>query len=106
MNDQAVLEMLKSNLEKVNSVNDGYLEQLVKAAKAEIEREGITLAVTDDGYAWDDANLIVMYAAYLYRKRTTGKEGYQTAAMNPQGMPYMLRYTLNQRLFSEGVAAP
>ena len=104
MNDQEILVMLKSNLEKVNSVNDGYLEQLIKAAKAEITRERITLAVTEGGYTWDDANLIVMYAAYLYRKRVSGKEGYQTAAMNPQGMPYMLRYALNQRIFSEGVA--
>lgn len=101
MNDQGILSMLKVNLEKRNNINDEYLEQLIEVAKAEITKEGITLNVTADGYSIDQANLIVMYAAYLYRKRVGTAEGYSTTSMNPQGMPYMLRYALNNELFSQ-----
>lgn len=101
MDDQAILNMLKMNLEKPNSVADEYLQNLVKAAKSEIVREGITLADDEGVYAYDDANLIVMYAAYLYRNRVSTTEGYQTTAMQPQGMPYMLRLALNNHLFSQ-----
>ena len=102
MTNQDMLTMLKMNLEKPNSVGDGYLEQLLNVAKSEIKREGITLAEDpESGYSMDDTNLIVMYAAYLYRNRATTQEGYQTAAMHPQGMPYMLRLALNNHLFSQ-----
>ncbi len=84
-----LLIMLKSNLELVNSLHDEYLTQLLIAARQMITREGITLADTVE-----DGNLIVMYAAYLYRKR---------ADDNPV-MPRMLRYALNNRLFSQKVA--
>lgn len=104
MNDQAILAMLKSNLEKLNSVNDTYLGQLIGAAKSEIAREGITLTATEGEYSFDDANLIVMYAAWLYRKRAVNEQGYRTEAVNvtSRSMPTMLRYALNQRIFSEG----
>ena len=36
-----------------------------------------------------DRDLVVMYAAYLWRSRSTGED-----------MPRMLRYALNNRLFS------
>lgn len=99
MDKQALLTMLKSNLEKVSSVNDDYLSQLIDVSILEIEREGVVLAYDEEsGYSIDDGNLIVMYAAYLYRRRVPGTEGYQTAALNPQGMPYMLRLALNNRL--------
>lgn len=98
--------MLKANLEKLNSVNDAFLSQLIVVAISEIRREGIIINTTadettgDDLYTIEDANLIVMYAAYLYRGRI-GREGYDTAALYPQGMPYMLRYALNNRRFSQ-----
>lgn len=98
MDDQALLSMLKANLEKRNSINDAYLEQLIQAAKAEIAREGITLP--GDNYSMDQANVIVMYAAHLYEKRRSTQD-YRTEALNPQGMPYMLRYALNNMLFSQ-----
>lgn len=99
MTDAAILTMLKSNLQILTSAYDTYLGQLVTAAKKEIMREGITLPSLADDYEdtdegmteIDDANLIVMYAAYLYRKR---------ADDNPV-MPRMLRYALNNRLFSQ-----
>lgn len=111
MNEQAILAMLKANLEKVNSVNDAYLNQLIGVAKAEIAREGVVLNATETEdpetgeisvtYSMDDANLIVMYTAYLYRNRASNGEGYSTAALYPQGMPYMLRLALNNHLFSQ-----
>lgn len=101
MNDQAMLQMLKANLEKPNSVNDGYLSQLIEVAKSEIKREGITLSESGGAYVMDDANLIVMYAAYLYRERVQNGKGYSTAALHPQGMPYMLRLALNNHLFAQ-----
>lgn len=99
MDNNALLEMLKANLEKRNSINDAYLTQLIELSKTEIVREGITLS--DDNYTVDEANLIVMYAAYLYRRRVGTSEGYSSAALNPQGMPYMLRYALNNMLFAQ-----
>ena len=40
-----------------------------------------------------DRDLVVMYAGWLWRSRTTG-----------EGMPRMLRYALNNRLFSRKAA--
>ena len=105
MNDQTVLSLLKSNLEKPSSVNDEYLVHLIEAAKAEIAREGIVLTETEEGYSSADGDLIQMYAAYLYRNRVSNNENYQTAAMYPQGMPYMLRLRLNNRLMEQKMEA-
>lgn len=91
--------MLKANLEKRNSLGDDYLAQLIQAAKTEISREGITLS--SDAYSFDEANVIVMYAAYLYNMRRPVEDGYRTDALYPQGMPYMLRYALNNMLFAQ-----
>lgn len=91
-----ILNLLKADLEKRNSIGDDYLEHLIEVARTRIEAEGITLGDTDD-----DKQLIEMYAAYLYRKRVGSADGYNTAALNPQGMPYMLRLALNDRVFAE-----
>ena len=91
MTDETLLVMLKFNLEIIpeNTAFDDYLTMLITSAKQMITREGITLADTVE-----DGNLVVMYAAYLYRKR---------AEDNPV-MPRMLRWALNNRLFSEKVS--
>ena len=86
MTDEQILEMLKSNLDTTTSVKDDYLKFLIDASKEKIAEEGITLDLNKSG----DVNLVVMYAAYLFRKR---------AEDNPV-MPRMLRYALNNRLFS------
>lgn len=99
MDEATVLSLLKADLEKRNSVNDEYLTQLIKVAQDRIKAEGITL-----GDSVDDMQLVEMYAAYLYRKRTGNSEGYNTEALNPQGMPYMLRLALNNRIFAEGMS--
>lgn len=98
MDKTVVLSLLKADLEKRNSVNDEYLDKLIDIAVDRIRAEGITL-----GESVDDLQLVSMYAAYLYRRRTGNNEGYSTEALNPQGMPYMLRLALNNRIFAEGM---
>lgn len=87
MTDAEILGMTKLNLALTSTTWDTYLTNLIGAAKSAIGREGITL----DMNSIEDCNLVVMYAAYLYRKR---------AEDNPP-MPRMLRYALNNRVFSE-----
>lgn len=86
MNNDTILEMAKADLQILNDSFNAYLMQLIEVAKAEITREGITLKDTID-----DMQTIEMYVAYLYRKRTDSNNG----------MPRMLRYRLNNRLFAE-----
>lgn len=81
-----MLTMVKQNLAIISPAWNEYLENLIDVAKQSITREGITLEDT-----MEDNNLIVMYTAYLYRKRTE----------DAGPMPHMLRYALNNRLFSE-----
>ncbi len=103
MNNLEMLVMLKSNLEIATSVHDTYLGQLLEVGYKEIKIEGIKIdkvaAPEGADYSYSiedigDVNLIIMYAAYLYRKRAD--EG------APQ-MPRMLRYALNNRLFSQKI---
>lgn len=88
MTDAELLSMTKSNLEVLTSAHDTYIGMLISAAQSAIGREGISLSLSDI----EDCNLVVMYASYLYRKRVTD-----------EGMPRMLRYALNNRLFQEKV---
>ena len=80
------LTMLKQDLKIVSDKIEPYLIHLLEAAEEYITTEGIRLDSTPG-----DRQLIVMYAAYLYRKR--GEES--------PAMPRMLRYALNYRLFSQ-----
>lgn len=68
MTDATKLTLLKANLEIIdaNTARDEYLRNLLQAAEQMITREGISLTDTIE-----DGNLVVMYAAYLYRKRAT-----------------------------------
>lgn len=103
--------MLKANLEKRNSLNDDYIQDLIiPAAISEIRREGITLHTKEvegeiDYTDPEEVNVIIMQAAYFYRKRVTNTENYQTAALNPQGEPYMLRIAKNNLIFSQKMRA-
>lgn len=83
-------EILKADLQLMTSAFDTYLGQLLDAAEQFINGEGITL--TDSA---EDEQLRVMYAAYLYRSR----------AKDNAEMPRMLRWALNNRLFSQKGAA-
>ncbi len=98
MTNVDILTMLKANLEITSTSFDTYLEQLIDSAYTYITTEGITITKAEsDDYDYEiedagDCNLIVMYAAYLYRKR---------ADEGSPAMPRMLRYALNNRLFSQ-----
>lgn len=97
-----VLNLLKNNLEITNSINDEYLNHLLETARTYIERQGyeFNTELTDS-----EKNLIVMYASHLYRNRLTSSEGHYTTAKNPQGMPDMLRYELNNAILSQKMRA-
>lgn len=86
------LNLLKVDLGITSTAYDERLTQYIKSATAEIEREGVVLthddASTGEVETIDDANLIIMYAAWMWRKRDTG-----------EGMPRMIRWQLNNRLF-------
>lgn len=86
MQEQQRLASLKLDLQLMTSAFDTYLQQLLDAAEQMITREGITLTESAE-----DENLRIMYAAYLYRKR----------ADDTNAMPRMLRWALNNRLFSQ-----
>lgn len=80
-----LLELLKIDLQlRTNAYND-FLTHLIEVSKERIAEEGIELTESAN-----DNNLVVMYAAYLFNKRA-----------EDNGMPRMLRYALNNRLFSQ-----
>lgn len=83
-----LLEMLKVDLGITTTAYDDRLTAYLENAQTEITREGISLNMSAVG----DMQLVVMYAAWTWRKRATG-----------DGMPRMLRYALNNRLFSQKV---
>ena len=86
---QTLLSMLKVDLGIMSTTAyDERLSQYLENAFASIKEEGATLDLT----VLKDKQLVVMYAAWTWRKRESG-----------EGMPRMLRYTLNNRIFSEKV---
>ena len=80
-----LLTGLKIDLGITTTAYNERLTTYLTYSQAEIQEEGITLSST----AQDD-QLTIMYAAWLWRRRDSG-----------EGMPRMLRYALNNRLFSE-----
>ena len=88
MNESTMLQMLKIDLGITTSAYDERLSQYLTSAKEAVIAEGISL---DDSIV-SDGNLVVMYAAWMWRKRDTN-----------EGMPRMLRWQLNNRLFGEKV---
>ena len=86
MTDTDMLSMLKVDLGISGDGYDDRLGQYIESAKKNISIEGITL----DAESVPDCNLVIQYAAWLWRKRING-----------EGMPRMLRWELNQRLFHE-----
>ena len=90
MNISEMLAQLKVDLGITTYAYDDRLTQYLNAAAGQIAREGITLDLSSA----DDALLQVMYAAWMWRRRDSG-----------EGMPRMLRYQMNNRLFQEKVTA-
>ena len=90
--DNKILVPLKIDLQISSDALDSYLLDLIHAAQEYIKTEGITLSGSDPG----DVMLVEMYAAYLYReRRNTG---------DASKMPRMLRWALNNRIFSRKVS--
>lgn len=90
MNTGDLLTLTQANLDLIalDASRENQLSFLIKTAIELIAREGVTLT---EPYTSEDANLIVMYASYLYRKRATDEP-----------MPRMLRWALNNRIFGRG----
>lgn len=88
MDNTAMLTALKTDLGIITNAYDQRLEQYLTSAQKAIEIEGITLS---DSIA--DSDLVIRYAAWLWRKRATG-----------EGIPRSLRWALNNRLFSEKIS--
>lgn len=86
MTDTEILTSLKIDLGISTQVYDERLSQYIVSAKKNIGIEGIHLDADDI----HDCNLVIQYAAWLWRKRISG-----------DGMPRMLRWEINQRLFHE-----
>lgn len=86
MSNDEILTILKIDLQISTSAMDDYLTNLIVAAQGYITTEGINLTSSVE-----DGMLIEMYAAYLYRRRRE----------EDVGMPRMLRWALNNRLFSQ-----
>lgn len=84
------VKLLKLNLQITTGKLDGYLGFLLDSAAAMIRREGVHLVES-----FEDVQLTLMYAAYLYRKRND----------DPGPMPRSLRFALNNRIFSEAAGA-
>ena len=82
-----LLVMLKIDLGLTTTAYDARLEQLLASSTAAIVREG---AATLDVSEPQDAQLVVMCAAWQWRRRDTG-----------EGMPRMLRWALNNRVLGE-----
>ena len=85
MDQETMLVALKVDLGITTTAYDVRLSQILTSAREAIKIEGIDLTESIS-----DCNLIVMYAAWLWRKRDTA-----------EGMPRMLRWMMNNRLFSQ-----
>lgn len=84
-NVSTLLSGLKIDLGITTTAYDDRLQVYLQTAQARITEEGITLTESIE-----DGLLTQQYAAWLWHKRDTG-----------EGMPRMLRYALNNRVFSE-----
>lgn len=83
-----LLPGLKVDLGIKTEAYDQRLISYLENAQKEIQREGVTLS-----NAVDDNQLVIMYAAWTWRRRDSG-----------EGMPRMLRYALNNRVFAQKMA--
>lgn len=88
MTQENLLTLLQADLNilQPDATRTAQLTQLINTALQLIAREGVTLQAP---FSAEDGQLVVMYAAYLFRKRATAEP-----------MPRMLRWSLNNRIFS------
>lgn len=84
MDQTEMLTALKVDLGITATAYDARLAQLLTDAAARISREGAAL---DTAGSAEDANLVIQYAGWLWRRRDS-----------MEGMPRMLRWALNNRI--------
>lgn len=83
----AILASLKVDLGIMRTTAyDERLTEIIKSSYKMIVAEGASLDVSQI----EDAQLVVMYASWTWRRRDTG-----------EGMPRMLRLALNDRVLGE-----
>lgn len=81
------LSYLKIDLGILNATSyDARLTSIINSSISAIEREGVS-TLSDSA---DDIQLVVMYSSWIWRRRDSA-----------EGMPRMLRWHLNNRIFSE-----
>lgn len=85
-----MLDALKIDLGITTTAYDSRLVEYLGSAVEQIKREGVTLDTSSIG----DQHLVVMYAAWMWRRRDS-----------MEGMPRMIRYALNNRIFAEKMEA-
>ncbi|MBR2555166.1 MAG: hypothetical protein IKE94_09925 [Aeriscardovia sp.] len=84
----SILKSLKVDLGILSTTAyDERLTEIIKSSYDMIVREGASTLNAD---TVEDAQLIVMYSAWIWRKRDSG-----------EGMSRMLRWALNNRILSE-----
>ena len=89
MNEELLLLSVKVDLGISTNVYDERLRSRLRTAQARIRAEGVTLGDTEE-----DRDLVIMYAAWLWRYRQTSED-----------MPRMLRYALNNRILAQKASA-
>lgn len=85
MNPELLLIAVKTDLGISTDAYDERLLSRLCTAQERIRAEGVTLTDSEG-----DRDLVVMYAAWLWRFRLTNED-----------MPRMLRYALNNRILGE-----
>ena len=85
MTSGEILAALKVDLGIVGTGYDARLQQIIDSAQAAIAREGAVL----DLNSFEDCQIVIMYAGWLWRRRDS-----------MDGMPRMLRWALNNKVFS------
>lgn len=90
MDAAILLAALKIDLGITSTAFDDRLNSRIATAQERIAAKGATLTDSDG-----DQDLVVMYAAWLWRSRVSGEK-----------MPDMLRYALNNRVLGEKARQP
>ena len=84
----SILKSLKIDIGILSTTAyDERLTEIIKSSYQMIIREGVSTLNAD---SLEDAQLIVMYSAWTWRRRDS-----------VEGMPRMLRWALNNRVLSE-----
>lgn len=75
MDEETLLGLLRYDLGRIGArPDDDYLLTLIRAAKKDIEREGIALPSSDTSVGVEDyQSMVVGTAAWMYTKRRTGE---------------------------------